>query len=93
MHDFRDLMDGYVDVLLGFTALMGGIVVFHRRFIAPTLHKVEALSDLITEQMRENGGGNLVDKVNRIPHIEGKLDALNKRVEKVEFHVLNTEEK
>lgn len=70
LNEFKEIINSYTDFLLGLAALLGAVILFHRKFIAPTLNKISALSDLITEQMKENGGGNLVDKVNRVPHIE-----------------------
>ena len=82
MEEIVKILGSYVDFVVTFFALVGSVILLYKKFIAPTLRKVEALSDLLTEQMKENDGGNLIDKVNRIPVIEDELRQLKLRLEK-----------
>jgi len=82
LEEIANILGRYIDFAVTFFALVGSVILFHRKAVAPTLRKVEALSDLLTEQMKENDGGNLIDKVNRIPVIEDELRQLKLRLEK-----------
>ena len=111
MRELMDLTNQYMDFVVGAIAFFIALALFHKRFISPTLRKVEAMSILVSAQMTENGGGSLVDKVSRIPHLEkavsdnhlaaekrwtnleGGIEDLSRRVTKVEYAVLNKEEK
>lgn len=54
------------------------------RGIAEGVRYQAAAAAIIHEQLRENGGSTLLDKVNRIPAIERSIEHIEKRIEKVE---------
>lgn len=74
MSDLTDFVGRYMDFVVGGVAFFVAIAVFYRRFIAPSLRRLEAMSVIISAQMTANGGGSLVDKVARIPHIEQAVE-------------------
>lgn len=87
MREFVHAIQPYQDFVVGFTTLFISVALFHKKFVSPKLRKVEAMSELVTAQMTANGGGNLIDKVNRIPYIEEKVDE-NHRIAQEHWNLL-----
>lgn len=72
----------YVNILIGVGAALAGILAFHRRFIRPSIQKIEAMAELLEAQLIPNGGKNLVDRAGRIPIIEATVDRNHKEAER-----------
>lgn len=76
MSDLISLLKSYSDIIIAAAAIVTLLVGFHKKYIAPTLTKIDAGMDLITAQLTDNGGGTLIDKVNQIPVIKEQLTHL-----------------
>ena len=70
----------------GATALTAIGIAIRRGWVALSsfVRRVDASSRIINAEMVGNGGGTLLDKVNRIPAIESQVTDLRDRMEKVE---------
>lgn len=70
MSEVTDSLKAYTDLIIAFAAVVAAVVGLHRKLVRPFMVKVEAMAAVVEAQLTANGGGNLVDKVSRIPVIE-----------------------
>lgn len=102
--EWIDYVEDVIGIVLRATPIIIAIFLFHRRYIAPFISKIAAMSDLVTAQMVENGGGSLIDKVNRIAHVEKAVEdnhiaaethwkGIEKNMEAIDSRVKRVEQK
>lgn len=83
----------WVQLIISVITLMGLILVFHKRYIAPTLDKVDAMSDIINAQMTKNHGTTLLDKVDATHERTKKIPQIEKEIIEIKGKIHSIEEK
>lgn len=62
------------DIFYGFG--IAGILIGLVRYVPRIVHKLDAIDELTAAQLRANGGGSLVDKVNKLVVLSANVDAI-----------------